>query len=355
MKVIILNSGSRPASSSISEVNGEAIVLAELLCDDHDVTIASTLSKRDVLDPRFHWWDLRNQEVPEADCLLWVNGKANFFGGADNPHEVLNYVLAHRFNGPIFYIFTDTVLPLLDVRPNVASRDWASNYNMCELDLTNKDITLVCQSKNVHEALKWHNSFAKDSMQLTKAVHFPLHRLFVSAPWRWGKMREKKWDLIYGGGMRRGFRKRAIQQYFAAPDDLTSYVFGNIKDLSKPTAVMGPKVAWDEFIPQMSEGLATCFIGDECFSALDHITPRPYEAIIAGCATFCAPGLDVGGELFDDFTRVTGPADFWTKVKKLKADAALMQDTLHKQLERVYSNLAQVDFPAWLTNTLESR
>lgn len=355
MKIIIINSGARPASASISEVNGEALVLAELLVQSgHQVTIGSSISKRDVLDPRFTWWDLTQEGAPEGDCLLWVNGKANFFGGADNPHEVLNYVLAHRFDGPILYLYTDTVLPLLDVRPNVASREWSKKYDMKELDLSGKDITLVCQGRRTEEVLAWHNSFAKDSQQLTKAVHFPLHLLFVRPEWRWGMPRDKKWDLIYGGGMRRGFRKRAIQSYFAAPDGLTSYIFGNIKDLNNPTAVMGPKVPWDLFISQMSEGFATCFIGDECFQQQQHITLRPYESIIAGCLTFCAPGLDEQRELFDEYFRVTGPTDFWLKVKHLKQNPSLAAELQAKQLDAAAHNIEHADFSAWLKQQLHT-
>lgn len=344
MHFCILNTGSRLASSKISEVNGEALIIADILVEaGHEITMISKLSDRDVLDSRFNWFDpVANRDaLPKGiDACIWLNGKANFFGGGDNPAEVMNYSVAKRLRTPIYYVMTDAILPFLDIIPNVASREWASNYNLDDLLIDASKVTLICQSANTNRMLEWHNSFAKDCYQLTKAIHVPLQNLFAFTSNRWGQVcTEKQYDVIYGGGKRRGNRTKLIENFFIkAP--MSSYVFGNLKlsDFSKSaqssTTVFGTKVDWMNFIPEMSKGFATCFIGDEIFSELAHITLRPLESMIAECVTFCHSSQDPLNSLYskNSWLRIESNYEFFEKVKAAKSDVKLLKKIKDEQL-----------------------
>ncbi len=232
MKFVIIKIGARISDNNFSEKNGEALEIGRLLIEaGHAVTFSCIPQQGDVLRPEFTWMNPATGEVPKADALLCVNGKLRITDVAVEPEDLHNYQLMHSFDGPIFYLYTDTLLTLADLPQLIRRRYLDADYDTTRLDLSDADITLVCQGSVAEANRRFHN--VGDTVKLKKAEHFPLHCLFVPE-YRQGRLKEKKYDLIYGGGMRQGHRVDAIKDYFNTSTVLSSYIFGSNSTLNHP-------------------------------------------------------------------------------------------------------------------------
>jgi hypothetical protein len=351
LRFVIIKIGARISDTKLSEKNGEALEVGRLLADaGHSVTFSCIPQPGDVLTTRFTWANPASSETHEADVVLCVNGKLRISDDAVEAEDLQNYRLMHDFGGPIFYLYTDTLLTLADLPKLIRRRLLDAKYDAAQLDLSNSDITLISQGSVAEANLRFHN--VGDTVKLKKAVHFPLHYLFVPE-YRWGARLAKKYDLIYGGGMRQGQRVNDIKNYFNTSTQLLSHIFGK-HDHAEPPATFGAKVDWDAFISTMSQGLATCFIGDGSFPSLGHVTLRPLESIIAGCVTFCAPLMDPDNRIFDptDWLRVLDHREFHDKVSELKRQPNRVVELQARQRRQIDRLLKDVDFPGWLVKEL---
>lgn len=353
MRFLIIKIGARISDANLSEKNGEALEIGRLLVEaGHAVTFSCIAQPGDALAPEYTWTDPASSEAPNVDAVLCVNGKLRISDEAVEVEDLHNYRLMHDFGGPIFYLYTDTLLTLADLPQLIRRRLLDAKYDTAQLDLSSSDITLISQGSAAEANLRFHN--VGDTVKLKKAVHFPLHYLFVPK-YRWGTRLAKRYDLIYGGGMRQGERVHDIKNYFNKSTELSSYIFGK-QDHPEPPATFGPKVDWTAFIPTMSQGLATCFIGDKSFPGLGHVTLRPLESIIAGCVTFCAPLMDPDNRIFDetDWLRVRDHNEFHDKVAELKRQPNIVVESQERQRSQVDRLLRDVDFPRWLAGELGS-
>ena len=160
MKVAVIKLGSRISfnANDTSGGNGEARSIIKMLKEGGaDVHIYTKILKKDTLVEDYTWHNLTDFVSGavdiEGDALVVLNGNVNFFGGAEDPEQLLNYALINDFNGPVFYIFCDPELTLKQVWPSVEKKPWACNWTESQLNITRTDITYLSQPYDVDKVL----------------------------------------------------------------------------------------------------------------------------------------------------------------------------------------------------------
>lgn len=304
-KIGIVKLGARISfnASDTSGGNGEARSIVNVLQKSGlEVHIFTKILKKDDLLSQFKWHNIMSdneRNTDGLDALVVINGSVNFFGGAEDPFQILNYEIINKFKGPVFYFYCDPALLFKEVTPLMVGRSWESNWNLNSLKVPS-DIHFICQSKNL-EHLK-HVLSKKNVIQPCTLAHFPFDKfpcLNECVPLE--NLKEPKFDLSYGGTMRGGRRiNKMIKYYFGAPENISVEMFGKIElkdfpsdkvgDLRPPS--FGEPVTYNEIIPKMTESMAHMIIGDPLYETLDHGAQRTYEALWAGNVIFIDPDLD---------------------------------------------------------------
>lgn len=379
MKVAVIKLGSRISfnANDTSGGNGEARSIIKMLHEGGaDVHIYTKILKKDNLVEDYTWHNLTDilssgvktryektlfafpsthmqlQESgkdydPPFDALVVLNGNVNFFGGAEDPEQLLNYALINDFNGPIFYIFCDPELTLKQVWPSVQKKPWGSKWKESDLNITRTDITYLSQPHDVDKVLA---AMGKNEVKPKNIIHFPFEKfpcLNEQLPFNPGP----KVDLSYGGTMRGGKRiDKMIKFYFGHPEDISVEMFGkiNLEDFAKskkhatfvatqrPPSFTGP-VRYDEMLPKMNEAMAHCVIGDPWYEDINDMAQRAYESIWSNVVTFIDTDLDELRRVYGadpqlaDFLYVSTREELTEKIQLLKADELLRRHIVEAQ------------------------
>jgi len=351
MKVAVIKLGSRISfnANDTSGANGEARSICKMLkLGGADVHIFTKILKKDNLVADYHWHNIEEDHMMLGafDALVVLNGNVNFFGGAEDKEQLLNYKIINNFYGPVFYLLCDPELTLKQVWPSVSKKSWASNWTEQMLGITRKDIIYVSQPYDVEKVL---GDLKKNEVIPSKIVHFPFEKFpclnsripFNSTP---------EVDLSYGGTMRGGKReKKMIKYYFGHPDDITVEMFGKISqedfDLVKfssprPPIFTGP-VKYDEMLPKMNRAMAHCVIGDPWYEQINDIPQRLYESIWSSVITFVDADMDKLRRVYGvdknlaDFLYVNDRQELSEKIQLLKNDPTIRKQILQDQIKAV--------------------
>ena len=157
MKIAVLKLGARIAISSRGTSGGTGEVLSiikmlttagceveaftKILAKDEKPTDFSVL-------PIDQYYDKINDR--NYDCLIVLNGSVNFFGGAEDREQILNYYIINNFKGNVFYVLCDPNLMLRQIWPSVAAKPWASNYQQKDIEIV-RDDTCVLRRTNTKD------------------------------------------------------------------------------------------------------------------------------------------------------------------------------------------------------------
>lgn len=296
---------------------------------DYDLTVI-TRKTRNTKIPK----DLKFAEIEKIDintlgldALLVFNGNVNFFGGAEAPDQIMNYVHMNNFKGPVIYVQTDGQLQLTQIWPAMWKKDWSSNWAEDLVTITRDDIIYLTQARDIDKVYSLTHSKNSVPVKKENIHHFPIEQAIMCKPVHKIKQHEKEFDLIYGGAIRGGQRKKLLTKYYFGLEDNNVCLFGAMKEKDFPVHHMQirpqfrSKVNHSDFMSAMTKGKATCIIGDEWYSNNMH-TLRIYETILANVVCFVSTEFDANKTIFNnaelnDFLYVSSKKELNDKLRTL--------------------------------------
>jgi hypothetical protein len=353
MKVAVIKIGSRISfnANDTSGANGEARSICKMLKrGGAEVHIYTKILKKDTLVEDYHWHNLGDSIVTASlqayDALVVLNGNLNFFGGAEDPEQLLNYTIINVFPKKVFYIYCDPELTLKQVWPSVSKKPWAGNWSQEMLHVGRSDIIYLSQP---HDVVKVIHDLKKNEVVPALAVHFPFEKFpCLNGQLPFNKTPEV--DLSYGGTMRGGKRaKKMVKFYFGHPDSVSVEMFGKIewKDFDsrlltgqRPPEFTGP-VKYDEMLPKMNKAMAHCVIGDPYYEQISDVPQRAYESIWSSVVTFIDNDMDklrrVYGRdpILSNFLYVKDRQELTEKIQLLKSDISLRRQIVEDQISAI--------------------
>lgn len=285
------------------------------------------------------------------DCLMVLNGNVNFFGGAEDRSQILNYHVINNFKGKVFYTLCDPALQLKQIWPSISKKPWASNYKEKDILIKRDDITYISQPYRTDLLIDIIN---KNGIPINHAIYYPfekfpcLNEIILPAP-----LSELKADISYGGTMRGGKReKKMIQFYFGYSQGVDVEMFGKIELADFKPKLVGnlrpPRfsgtVKYDDFLPKMNTALSTVVIGDPLYETLEDINQRVYECAWANVITFIDSEFDKKKRVFGackeiaDFLYVDNKKQVEERINLIKQYPDIREEILNTQIETINFN-----------------
>lgn len=328
MKLAVLKLGARLVFGDkigTSGGTGEAVSLVDMLVKGGcTVDCYTKVLASDPKPDHVNVYDIKQMPTKGYDALIVVNGTVNFFGGAEDVEQILNYKIINQFDGPVVYLYCDPNLPLKQIWSSIEKKPWASNWKREDI-LVTRDIHVISQSYNLekNKAIFESNGYKVASISQYDFQKFPMMRDKAIEP-----MFGRDVDLSYGGTFRSGRReKKLIDFYWGYPDSLNVEVFGKIKqDDFNPKKIEGlrpPKftgaVDYSKMIAKMSDAKYHIAIGDNQYPDFEMISQRVYEAIMAGCIVLLDKEFDKNKRVFPehDFFYVADRDEAYEKMRSM--------------------------------------
>jgi hypothetical protein len=380
MKIGVIKLGARITWETDAAVGpGEAISICKALAQGGaDVHVYTKLLAKDTLDPLLTWHNILDDHNPvNLDLLLVINGNVNFFGGAEDRAQILNYTMMNRFKGPVVYVMCDPELPLLQIWDNVSKKQvdpkykWTGHYEEQDM-LVKKPIHLLCQPFNVAATIAaWQGK--KGTAPLGNVFHFPMERFPFLNTWLEPNMNATV-DLLYGGTARGGRRiPNLFKWYWNLPEDINVEIFGKIDEadftshaklksefearrLHRPPAFTG-MVKYCDVLPKMNNAIAHLVTGDPSYEVLDLIPQRVAECIAAGNIVFVDANIDKSrriypeGSIANEFLYVKTQEEFIEKLRLMKSNLTMRNDIYGSMVAA--QNFAPAEFCKSLVQHLE--
>lgn len=363
MKVAVIKLGSRISfnANDTSGGNGEARSIIKILEQAGvEVHIYTKILKKDNLLPQYHWHNIAEDHMTTGhlDALLVINGNVNFFGGAEDPEQILNYKMINHFHGKVFYAYCDPALTLKQLWPAIEKKPWATNWRREDIEITREDIIYLSQPYDIDKVQGIVSG--KNCVQPFDIIHFPFEQFpCLNDQIPACSFDELEVDLSYGGTMRGGKRiAKMIDFYFAFPAGMRVEMFGKItkedflehpkygnglkftyKDENYPNFT-GP-VKYADMLPKMNKAMSHIVIGDPLYEEINDMAQRAYESIWSGVVTFIDHDLDSLRRVYGadkelaDFLYVRGRADAHQKIMLLKKDPDMRMQIVNDQLKAI--------------------
>ncbi len=347
MKVGVIKLGSRISfnANDTSGGNGEARSIIKMLAGGGaEVHIFTKILKKDNLIPEYHWHDIgSDHEYDKLDALVVLNGNVNFFGGAEDKAQLLNYFIINTFKGPVYYIYCDPELTLKQVWPSVSKKEWAGNWKQKHLEITRDDIVYISQPHDVDHVRK---DLKKNEIIPSKIIHYPFEKFPCLNP-QLPFNPKPAVDLSYGGTMRGGKRyKKMVKFYFGHPKNISVEMFGKITEEDfADEKIRFPKfsgpIRYDEMLPKMNEAVAHCVIGDPYYEEINDMAQRAYESIWSNVVTFIDHDLDQLRRVYGsnkniaDFLYVQSREELSEKIELLKSDSLMRRQIVDEQIKTI--------------------
>lgn len=369
MKVAVLKLGGKIHNgANVPGPIGEVLFIIQMLvmggCDVHAYTQplkrhSNPISGCTVLDitDESVLNEVKNQGY---DACVVVNGSVNFFGGKDDPAQIMNFRVMHDLKDiPIFYCLTDGKLGLKPIVPMIKGRPWVSNYDLEKLSIDDCNIHYVSQLYDRKTNL---DLIKKLGVTINSVLYFPFEKiplLTVGTPSELLSERfdyeQRSIDLLYVGSFRGGTRaNKMIEYFYGLPDDISIHVRGTITadDFKKfPVSslrppIFGAKVPYTNLFPVLSGSKAAICIGDPMYHGAG-VSTRVYEAIVSKQVTFIDRDYDPTGfvyqhSLLKEFCYVSGRDELVKKVRFLKNKTGL-----HSKITELQSKETMLDATAF--------
>jgi hypothetical protein len=227
MKILVLKIGARIVKSGSSGGSIEAISIIEMIKNQNQVTCYTKILPKDEKVQGVEFLQIEeNYQNLDYDVLLIINGNVNFFGGAENKLDLLNYTIINNFKGKIFYVLCDPNLTLKQIWKSVEKKEWGHKYKKEDLFISRKDINYISQPYHIQEV--W-DLIKKTEIEIKDVVHYPLYK-FTLMNKRLEYNNQKTMDILYGGTFRSGRREaKMIKFLFDYPSSVNINLIGNIK------------------------------------------------------------------------------------------------------------------------------
>ena len=282
------------SSNNASAANADILYfLRQINVDDHDITIITHRTRNTFIPKKIRFLEINTHpNLNEFDAVIVFNGSVNFFGGAMDPNLLAIYSALHECDIPIIYLQTDGALPFKQLWPLIWKREWAQDLNKEDYYIEPEQVCYMTQGRDMN-ALNQLILSKKELVQTTNLEHYPHARCILAKHEQYIKpnpipFEDRKYELGFGGYVRNTYKRKRIEHYFNAEDNL---LFGNLRGVRAPLARMQGKCSYQQFIKMMHQCKGTVIIGDEYYCD-NYITLRFYECLLADCITFIDHRLD---------------------------------------------------------------
>ena len=308
MKIAVIKLGARIVfgdNIGTSGGSGEARSIINMLLESgNEVHVFTKINNNDFIPENvvMHQIDTDINKINDCDVLLVINGVVNFFGGVEDPYQILNYWIINNFKNNVFYIYCDPNLQLRQLWDSIKNREWGKNWDKEDIEIT-RSISVISQSTNLPLVKSKFKNIKVDKCIQYDFQKFPL---MFSDP-QINKNKNYTCDLIYGGTFRSGRREDdLIKFYFGYPEDFNVEVFGKITlsnfNESKVNGLTSPiftkAINYNDMINKMSTSKSHIVIGDKHYPKMGMLSQRIYESIMAGCITFIDSKFDPNKKVY---------------------------------------------------------
>jgi hypothetical protein len=345
MKIAILKLGGRIANEGHGITAFEAVSVSKMLSYSNHVDCFTKISNKDKPIPELNILEITehyNKISGNYDALVVLNGNINFYGGVETPEQILNLHIINNFDGPVFYIFIDTLLPLKNVWNSIQRKSWSKKYQEKDILITRKDIVYITMCYDTNAVYKITN---KTGINPAKVIYFPFEK-YAFFNDRLEYIGTKNIDLIYGANSFRNKReKKIIKFYFDFPEDIKVLFYGKMKSTDFNSKLVDKKrfplfegpIKYNENLIKMNNALCTINISDT-FNEGRQLNPRIYETVLGNVVSFMDIDYDPLKKAFkdpelQDFLYVKEKNDVIDKIKKLKLDNTFMKKIINLQYQ----------------------
>lgn len=349
MKIGVLKLGARVSFSSqgTSGGTGEAISIINMLHKGGaEVVVFTKILKKDVNPSHIEFRDIMTASTKDIDALLVINGRANFFGGAEDAAQIMNYKLIAGFDGPVSYTYCDPDLTLVEVAPAVAPKPWASNWNIDEITIGSKKIRYISQPYDTAYIME---NLKKNVVKPSTIVHYPFEKFpCMNEPLAFNDNPSS--HLSYGGTMRGGKRAAKMSKfYFDLDPSIKVEMFGKIKNEDFKEVLQNKTgnvqftgaVSYDKMLSKMNDSMCHVVIGDPFYEKSNDVAQRTYESIWSSVVTFIDADLDQKRRVYanDEFLLetmyVSTKEEVEAKIMMLADQPSIRQKIIQKQFDAV--------------------
>jgi hypothetical protein len=359
MKLAVIKLGSRVAygGKDTSGGNGEAKSIIKMLHKaGASIDVYTKVLDKDRNPAHLTFYNIESEyeniNNRGYEGLIVLNGNVNFFGGAEDRAQILNYWLINRFQGKVFYVYCDPSLSLSQIWNSISKKPWSFNWIESDINITRSDIVYISQPYNI-EAVK---KKIGDDIAIQEIVHYPMERF----PCLNSKVEMKpnpSLDLSYGGTMRGNRRAKKMVKFYFGYEDLKVEMFGKMDqdvllktrdkffpDLQK-APIFGPPVEYDDFMQKMNDTLCHVVIGDTWYEGND-MPQRCFESIWSNVITFIDVDMDPLKRVFPDgacakFNYVKDSSEVAKRIKMLKDIPELREKVLKSQIDAINFDAAK--------------
>lgn len=310
MKLAIVKLGGRMHANGNGPIDGEVMAAVDLFVKaNNNVHYFTKILDKDIPLKNAIGHNFEEFENGKYDALIIINGNINFFGGMEPESDMKTLKLINFFQGPVFYILFDPLLPLKQYWKGVENKqtkyNWKNKYEQKEIEITRKDIIYISQPYNLVATKKMLD---KLNVPIKNIIHYPLHKMHLVYYDRLNNivpLEERENDLAFGGTFRSGRREDKLIKYYFGYDNMNVELFGKFKldqfnskkykDLNPPK--FGENYKHYDVPKKMSNSLATVVIGDKWYEG-NNLAQRVYENILSNCVTFIDKELDPTNKVY---------------------------------------------------------
>lgn len=366
--IALIKLGSRITINSKSVAMGETESVIKILNNcGYKVNCFTSILKSDIKSD--YIFDLESNIINIINnhkILVILNGNVNFFGGAEDRLQILNYKVINKFKGNIFYFLIDPKLILKQIWNSIENKIWKDNYSKDDIYITRTDINYVAQLRNISE---FKSIIGKIGINIKNIYTFEFEKFpLITMTDEVIDIDNLNYDILYGGTFRNGSREDdMIKYYFDIPEDIKVEFFGNIEvsqfNTSKISNLKPPKFNkfenYCDYNKKMIQSMSTIIIGDKIYKKLDNLAPRIYESIKIGNVLFVDESYDFNKRIFknkflSDFCYVNSKTDIIDKTRYLKNNKSEILKTIKLQKEDVYNSFDKNNYYSSLQEILNA-
>ena len=290
MKIAITKIGANITFSKQNKSAANADILYALRTlgvKEQNITIHTAKTRNTFIPKVVSFKEIKETtDFNEYHVVLVFNGSINFYGGTEDLNLIALYKALARTkrNCKIVYVQTDGALWFQELWPLIAHRDWAQKYSSEDFDLDTQNVFYITQGRGIRKV--YDEMQVKTTRIFARSVyHFPWEQTILSDHEKFFHrgpvpFNLRPYDLAFGGATRNTYKRKKIEKYYNSPR-LKTLLFGNLRGVHCPNATMASKVAYQEFIPMMSNAKGTVIFGDHFYNN-NFFTLRMYESILAG-------------------------------------------------------------------------
>jgi len=294
---------------------------------EHTVRIFTKVTRNTLINKPYKLHDYTKVDsLNKLDLVLLFNGPIQFYGGKEDPGIIKQWQLINSYIGPVWYVFTDSRYPFMQLWELMLLKEWHKKYDRDTIWVERDDIRYIYQGQNADALMGLIDRRSRNVRVKRENIEcFPIDWAIMLNPPESIEtpIVDRRYDLIYGGSNRDAKRKNKFHHYYLNENFFT-LVFGSVK-----------------------------------FYQSQWYTLRMYESILAGCLTFIDRDFDTDRKFYKDdetlkeLMYVTDYQDYRNKMDKIK-EASIEQDIQRRQLRAIKTMYSQRTYKQWFLDIVQS-